>query len=97
LKDASAAIYGAQAANGVILIKTKSGAEGKPRLNYQFYTGMMTPTVIPEVTNAAEYAEMLSEYQVYKGKHADIPTGISNCSEVVLTHGNIPILTGTAI
>ena len=68
LKDASAAIYGAQAANGVILIKTKSGTEGKPRLNYQFFTGMMTPTVIPEVTNAAEYAEMLSEYQVYQGK-----------------------------
>ena len=68
LKDASAAIYGAQAANGVILIKTKSGTEGKPRLNYQFFTGMMTPTVIPDVTNAAEYAEMLSEYQVYQGK-----------------------------
>lgn len=68
LKDASAAIYGAQAANGVILIKTKSGEEGKPRLNYQFFSGMMTPTVIPEVTNAAEYAEMLSEYQVYQGK-----------------------------
>ncbi len=68
LKDASAAIYGAQAANGVILIKTKSGKEGKPRLNYQFYQGMMTPTLIPDVTNAAEYAEMLSEYQVYQGK-----------------------------
>lgn len=68
LKDASAAIYGASGANGVILIKTKSGAEGKPRLNYQFFTGMMTPTVVPEVTDAAEYAEMLSEYQVYQGK-----------------------------
>lgn len=67
LKDASAAIYGAQAANGVILIQTKSGVEGKPRLNYQFYEGFMTPTIIPEVTNAAEYATMLSEYQVAKG------------------------------
>ncbi len=67
LKDASAAIYGAQAANGVILIKTKSGKEGKPRLNYQFYEGFMTPTLIPEVTDAAEYATMLSEYQVAKG------------------------------
>jgi len=68
LKDASAAIYGASAANGVILITTKSGAEGKPRLNYQFYQGFMTPTVVPETTNAAEYATMLSEYQVYQGK-----------------------------
>ncbi len=68
LKDASAAIYGAQAANGVILIQTKSGREGKPRLNYQFYEGVMTPTLLPEVTNASEYATMLSEYQVAQGK-----------------------------
>ena len=68
LKDASAAIYGAQAANGVILIKTKSGKEGKPHLNYQFYQGFMTPTIVPKVTNAAEYATMLSEYQTAQGK-----------------------------
>lgn len=68
LKDASAAIYGAQAANGVILISTKKGSEGKPKLNYQFYQGFMTPTIVPETTNAAEYATMLSEYQDYQGK-----------------------------
>jgi TonB-linked SusC/RagA family outer membrane protein len=68
LKDASAAIYGSSAANGVILITTKSGKDGKPRLNYQLYQGVMTPTVIPEVTDAAEYATMLSEYQVAQGK-----------------------------
>ena len=68
LKDASAAIYGAQAANGVILIQTKSGKDGKPRLNYQFYQGFMTPTMLPDVTNAGEYATMLSEYQVAEGK-----------------------------
>jgi TonB-dependent SusC/RagA subfamily outer membrane receptor len=39
LKDASAAIYGATAANGVILVTTKRGQTGKPRLNYQFYQG----------------------------------------------------------
>ena len=68
LKDASAAIYGAQAANGVILITTKSGLEGKPKLNYQFYQGFMTPTVIPEVLDAFEYATMLTEYQVQNSK-----------------------------
>ncbi|HLN56714.1 MAG TPA: TonB-dependent receptor [Bacteroidales bacterium] len=68
LKDASAAIYGSSAANGVILITTKSGTEGKPKLNYQFFQGFMTPTVIPDVTNAAEYATMLTEYQVANGK-----------------------------
>lgn len=68
LKDASAAIYGAQAANGVILITTKRGKEGKPRLNYQFYQGFLTPTVVPETTNAWQYATMLSEYQVNESK-----------------------------
>lgn len=68
LKDASAAIYGASAANGVILITTKSGKDGKPKLNYQFYEGFMTPTVLPVVTDATEYATMLSEYQVAQGK-----------------------------
>jgi TonB-linked SusC/RagA family outer membrane protein len=68
LKDASASIYGAQAANGVILITTKRGREGAPRLNYQFYQGFLTPTVIPQTTNAWQYATMLSEYQVNEGK-----------------------------
>lgn len=69
LKDASAAIYGATAANGVILVTTKQGQSGKPRLNYQFYQGFMTPTVLPEVTNAGDYATMLSEYQDYENRN----------------------------
>ncbi len=68
LKDASAAIYGAQAANGVILVTTKKGESGKPKLNYQFYQGFMTPTILPKVTNAGDYATMLTEYQDYMGK-----------------------------
>ena len=52
LKDASAAIYGAQAANGVILVTTKNGQIGKPRMNYQFYQGFMTPTVVPKMLNS---------------------------------------------
>ena len=67
LKDASAAIYGAQAANGVILITTKSGEAGKPRLNFNFYQGFMTPSRIPEMCNSAEYATMLAEYEDYLG------------------------------
>ncbi|MCJ7449233.1 MAG: TonB-dependent receptor [Bacteroidales bacterium] len=68
LKDASAAIYGIGAANGVILITTKRGLEGKPTLNYQFYQGFMTPTIIPQSCDAAEYATMFTEYQTYEGK-----------------------------
>ena len=67
LKDASAAIYGTQAANGVFLITTKKGKDGKARLNYQFYQGFMTPTILPKVLNSGDYATMLTEYQVYEG------------------------------
>ena len=69
LKDASAAIYGSSAANGVILVTTKRGQSGLPRLRYQFYQGFMTPTILPEVTNAGDYATMLSEYQDYENRN----------------------------
>jgi TonB-linked SusC/RagA family outer membrane protein len=68
LKDASAAIYGSSAANGVFLVTTKTGQTGKPTLSYQFYQGFVQPTVLPKVTNAGDYATMLSEYQDYEGK-----------------------------
>ncbi|GAA4309475.1 TonB-dependent receptor [Compostibacter hankyongensis] len=48
LKDASAAIYGSRAANGVILITTKSGA-GKSHVNYNYYYGVQSPTIMPDV------------------------------------------------
>ena len=43
LKDASAAIYGARAANGAILVTTKKGTTGKPRITYDFNFGI-SPT-----------------------------------------------------
>jgi TonB-dependent SusC/RagA subfamily outer membrane receptor len=66
LKDASAAIYGARAANGVILITTKRGKSGKPQLSYSFNQGWAQPTTIPEVLDAVEYATMANEIEVYK-------------------------------
>ena len=65
LKDASAAIYGARAANGVILITTKRGKTGKPELSYSFNQGYSQPTVVPKMTNSAQYAEMLNDLNVY--------------------------------
>ncbi|WP_225974421.1 TonB-dependent receptor plug domain-containing protein [Arachidicoccus ginsenosidivorans] len=47
LKDASAAIYGSRAGNGVILITTKQGKSGKPRLSYDFSYGLQRPTRTP--------------------------------------------------
>lgn len=65
LKDASAAIYGARAANGVILVTTKRGKSGKPKITYSSMQGWARPTVIPEMANAAQYAELRNELEVY--------------------------------
>ncbi|MDD4800653.1 MAG: SusC/RagA family TonB-linked outer membrane protein [Proteiniphilum sp.] len=62
LKDASsAAIYGARAANGVILITTKRGNEGKVKISYNGQVGVNTPTSLPEFVQTWEYAELLNE------------------------------------
>ncbi|MCW3116398.1 MAG: TonB-dependent receptor, partial [Chitinophagaceae bacterium] len=68
LKDASAAIYGARAANGVILITTKKGKEGGPlTINYSFFQGFLQPTRLPKMADATSYAEMIREVQTYGG------------------------------
>lgn len=62
LKDAaSAAIYGARAANGVILITTKQGKKGKANISYDFYYGWqeIPKTVTP--LNAQQYVELMKE------------------------------------
>ncbi|HEY9256893.1 TonB-dependent receptor [Chitinophaga sp.] len=56
LKDAAAAIYGAQAANGVILVTTKRGKSGKPSISYDGNFGLSQPTRIPKLVNAYQYA-----------------------------------------
>jgi TonB-linked SusC/RagA family outer membrane protein len=56
LKDgASAAIYGSRASNGVILITTKRGKEGKVKVNYNSSYTIQMPTNMPEVVKAADY------------------------------------------
>ena len=71
LKDASSAIYGAQAANGVILITTKRGKSGAPQITYDFNQGWSQPTRIPKMANAPEYAAIMNEIPIYK----TIPSG----------------------
>ena len=66
LKDASAGIYGSRAANGVILITTKRGSEGAARFEYDFYHGWEKPTLLPEMTDAATYAQMINEMKAYR-------------------------------
>lgn len=55
LKDASAAIYGVQGANGVILVTTKKGSEGKAKISYGGSLTWTRNTALPEYLNATEY------------------------------------------
>ncbi len=72
LKDAaSAAIYGARSANGVIVITTKSGKKGKAQFNYSGYAGYQTHGKLPKMLNTAEYVELYNEAVVNDNK--DIP------------------------
>jgi len=61
LKDASAAIYGNRAANGVILVTTKRGKKGKPTINYTGNQGFSSPTRLPKMADAATYATLMNE------------------------------------
>lgn len=62
LKDASAAaIYGARASNGVVLITTKSGTSGRTKFNVGIQRGVSSPTRLNEFLNASEYVELMRE------------------------------------
>jgi len=68
LKDAaSAAIYGARAANGVVLVTTKGGAIGKATINYDFSYGWQNPWRKKEVLNATEYMTIMNEAAINDG------------------------------
>jgi TonB-linked SusC/RagA family outer membrane protein len=62
LKDASAtAIYGVRGANGVILVTTRKGSEGSPKITVNANAGMVSPTRLPEFVNSSEYAGYYNE------------------------------------
>ncbi|HBG86624.1 MAG TPA: TonB-dependent receptor [Marinilabiliaceae bacterium] len=62
LKDAaSAAIYGTEGANGVVLITTKSGQKGEAKVNYDFAYGIQNLATNMELMNAAEYKQFMKE------------------------------------
>lgn len=66
LKDAaSGAVYGARAANGVILVTTKSGKEGKVKVSYDFSFGWQNPWREREMLDATQYATLMNEASMY--------------------------------
>ncbi|MUV02857.1 SusC/RagA family TonB-linked outer membrane protein [Flavobacterium rakeshii] len=68
LKDASAAsIYGARAANGVVLVTTKKGSQGKMNVSLNSYTGFQNAYKKLDLLNAREYATIMNEARVNSG------------------------------
>ncbi|WP_075559554.1 SusC/RagA family TonB-linked outer membrane protein [Parabacteroides timonensis] len=69
LKDAaSGAVYGARAANGVVLVTTKSGKEGKVKVTYDFSYGWQRPWKERELLNGTQYATLMNEASNYAGE-----------------------------
>ncbi|MCM1092886.1 MAG: TonB-dependent receptor [Lachnospiraceae bacterium] len=68
LKDAaSAAIYGAQAANGVVLVTTRSGKEGRAKVTFDGYYGWQSAPKKMKMLNAAEYMTIQDESMLNSG------------------------------
>jgi TonB-linked SusC/RagA family outer membrane protein len=61
LKDASAAIYGFGAANGVIIVTTKKGNKGRAQFAYTGTVGWASPTDMPRMANAGEWMQMRND------------------------------------
>ena len=68
LKDASAsAVYGVRGANGVILVNTKRGEMGKPKISVHYEQGFTSPVKLPEYISSANYLSLLDELNVDAG------------------------------
>lgn len=89
LKDASStAVFGVRGANGVIIVTTKRGKEGKAKINASFSYGIQTPTRMPEFVNSYDYATFLNEAYTNDGKD---PKFAPEAVEAFRTHSN-PII-----
>lgn len=82
LKDAaSAAIYGAEAGNGVVLITTKKGKAGHGKITYDFQWSSQSLARIPKMLNAEQYIDYMVESNVYSEEYLlDNWDGVTNTS-----------------
>lgn len=92
LKDASAtAVFGVRGANGVILITTKRGAEGKAKVSFSTSVGVQVPTKLLEFANSYQYATFYNEAQKNGGVGADSYKFQPDVLEAFRTHSD-PVL-----
>jgi len=106
LKDAQAAIYGIEGANGVILVTTKNGSKNAaPKVSYNFYSGVQETSKKLSLLNNVEYAALLNESYAANGESIPFPN-LSNLSnntdwqdnlfgDAMITNHNISLSGGT--
>ncbi len=71
LKDASAtAVYGVRGANGVILVETKGGKIGKPKVSVDYFEGITSFTKVPELADGVTYMKLANEALTTRGEQA---------------------------
>jgi TonB-linked SusC/RagA family outer membrane protein len=96
LKDAaSAAIYGARGANGVVLATTKKGAKGKPALNYEFTYGIQNPSKKIDLLGSADYQMLMNEMAGNtpdRSPYFPTPSKVDTDWQEVLRNKNAPII-----
>lgn len=92
LKDASAAIYGNRAANGVILVTTKRGKTGKPSISYSFNQGFSSPTRLPKLADAATYAQLMNEINFDSSPSGGMNQSYSEAQIQKFRDGSDPLL-----
>ncbi|WNJ19687.1 TonB-dependent receptor [Pontibacter sp. G13] len=93
LKDASAAsIYGARANNGVVIITTKRGQKGKPKVTYSGYAGLQTPIGTPDylITDPMDYSDYVWTKHENAGLTVD-PTSPYGLGRGVLPNYSYPV------
>lgn len=88
LKDASTtAIYGSRGANGVIMITTKKGKEGKTKVEFNAYAGPVMKTRMPDIMNAEQYVEFRREALRAVNNYTDDSSFLSSEEQALLKSG----------
>jgi TonB-linked SusC/RagA family outer membrane protein len=81
LKDAEAAIYGVQGANGVVMVRTKKGKMGAPKIAFSTSVGASNATQLPKMLNSVQLATFNNDYNntnLYQQTTAGIGTPLNN-------------------
>jgi len=78
LKDASAAVYGAQSAGGVILVTTKRGKSGKPSFDFSSTLANQSPTMKTNSADVFQYMNVLNERRALENKPPDFPASVAD-------------------